>query len=125
MKSLFMVFALKSIFSAVNNATLAFFFSFPLAWNILFYLFTFRLCRSFFLWWVSCSSICAGHVFLPTQLPYVPGLEHSIDFYLRLLLIGTYSLPFLLYLCFSLSLLLSLSVSHSLSLSFSFLYQSF
>ena len=40
------------------------------------------------------GSICVGHAFLSIQLLYVFWLEHLIHLHLRLLSIGTYSLPF-------------------------------
>ena len=40
------------------------------------------------------GSICVGHVFLSIQLFYVFWLEHLIHSHLRLLSIGSYSLPF-------------------------------
>ena len=48
-----------------------------------------------FLFWCGSleGSMCAGHVFLYVQLFYVFWFGHLIQLYLRLLLIGTYSLP--------------------------------
>ena len=39
------------------------------------------------------GSICVGHVFFSVRLPYVFWPEHLIHLHLRLLLIGSYSLP--------------------------------
>ena len=65
-----------------------------------FWPFTFSLCRSLVLRWVSLDNIHANCVFLPTQLPYAFWLEHLIHLHLRLLLPLTCSLPFFpLYLC--------------------------
>ena len=47
------------------------------------------VCVSLLFW----GSICVGHVFLSTQLFYVFWLEHLIHLCLRLLSIGSYSLP--------------------------------
>ena len=58
-----MAFVLKSILSYMNIATLAL-FSYPSAWNIFFHPFTFSLCRSFFLRWVSCRQHMCGSCFL-------------------------------------------------------------
>ena len=69
-----------------------------------FHPFTFNLCRSFVLRWASCRQHIYGSCFLYIQLSYVFWLEHLIHLCLRLILIGTYSLPFFLYLCFSFSL---------------------
>ena len=53
------------------------------------------------------GSICVGHVFLSIQLFYVFWLEYLNQLHLRLLLIGTYSLPFF-HTCVPLSLTLFL-----------------
>ena len=50
------------------------------------------------------DSIYVGHIFLSFQLPYVFWLEHLIHLPVRLLLIGTYSLPFFPFLVVFLSL---------------------
>ena len=88
-----MALPLTSILSDMSIATPAF-FSCPFAWKICFQPFTFSLCKSF-VWGRSLvGSLCVGHVFLSLQLFYVFWLEHLIHLHLRLLLIGTYSLPF-------------------------------
>ena len=91
--SLFVAFVLTSIWSDISIATLAIFPS-PFAWNIFFQSFTFSLCRSFVPRWVSCRQHMYGSCFLILQLPCVFWLEQVIHLHLRLLLIGTYSLPF-------------------------------
>ena len=91
-ESLFMVFVLKSTLSDISIATPSL-FSCPLAWNICFQSFSFSLCMSFVLRWVSVGSVCMGHVFLPIQLFCVFWLRHLIHLRLRLLLICTYSSP--------------------------------
>ena len=59
--SLFMAFVLKSILSDVSIATLGFFFFFPVhLLGICLQPFTFSLCRSFVLWWVSCRQHMCG-----------------------------------------------------------------
>ena len=66
----------------------------PFAWKICFQHFTFSLCRSFGLRCVSCRWLmCRSYLFI-IHLPYVFSLGHLIHLHLRLLLIGTYSLPF-------------------------------
>nr|KAF6477923.1 hypothetical protein HJG59_010818 [Molossus molossus] len=49
-----MAFILKSILSDISIAIPAF-FSFPFAWKIFFHPFTFNLCESFVVTWVSCK----------------------------------------------------------------------
>ena len=88
----------------------SFFFSpCPFAWKICFQHFTFSLCRSFGLRCVSCRWLmCRSYLFI-IHLPYVFSLGHLIHLHLRLLLIGTYSLPFYsLCTCVPLSLTLFL-----------------
>ena len=89
----FMTLLLKSIFSNMSIATPAFFpvcllgkfVSSP----------SLSVCVSLFSWDGSLvGSICVGHVFLSIQLFYVFWLEHLIHLRLRLLSIGSYSLPF-------------------------------
>ena len=84
---------LKSVLSYMCIATPAF-FSCPFAWIICFQPFTFSLCRSFVLRWVSCRQHICGSWFLIHSAICVFGLEHLIHLCLRLLLIGTYSLSF-------------------------------
>ena len=91
--SLFMVLLWKSILSDMSIATPAL-FSCPFAWKICFQPFTFSLCKSFVLRWVSCRQHMCGSCFLSIQLFYVFCLEHLIHLRLRLLSIGSYSLPF-------------------------------
>ena len=101
--SLFMVLVLTSILSDMSIATPDF-FSCPFAWKICFQPFTFSLCRSFVLRWVTVGSLCVGHVFLSVPLFCVFWLGPLIHLHLRLLLIGTYSLPFyFLHTCVPLS----------------------
>ena len=52
------------------------------------------------------GSRCVGHAYLSIQLFYVFWLEHLILLHLRLLSIGSYSLPFFLPVFLSLSLFL-------------------
>ena len=95
----------KSVVSDMSIATPPF-FSCPFAWKICFQPSTFSLCRSFVLRWISCRQHHVGHVFLSIQLFHVLGLEHLIHLRLRLLSIGSYSLPLFLsgFLCLSLFL---------------------
>ena len=64
------------------------------------------VCVGLLLWCGSfVGNIYTGHVFLSTQVAYFFWLEHLILLHLRLLLIGTYSLPFYsLHTCVPLSL---------------------
>ena len=61
--SLFVALFVKSILSYMSIATPAF-FSCPFAWKICFQPFTFRLCKSFVLRWVSCRQHMCGSCFL-------------------------------------------------------------
>ena len=113
--SLVMALFLKSILSDMSIATPAF-FSCPFAWKICFQPFTFCLCRSFSLRRDSCRQNIVGHVFLYIQLFYVFWLEHLIHLHLRLLLIGTYSLPiFWTYVPLCLSLFLPFLIAAPLA----------
>ena len=62
-RSLLMALFLKSILSDMSIATPAF-LSYPFAWNICFQPFTFSLCRSFVLRWVSCRQHMCASCFL-------------------------------------------------------------
>ena len=82
------------------------FVSCPFAWKICFQPFTF-CCVGVLSWGGSLvGSICVGHVFLSIQLFYVFWLEHLIHLRLRLLSIGSYSLPLFLPVLLCLSLFL-------------------
>ena len=118
--SLFMEFVLKSILPDISIATLVFPFFLSVYLEYFFQPFTFSLCRSFFVWGRSfLGSICADHVFLSIQLPYVFWFQHLIYLYLRLLLIGTYSLPFYsLCTCLLLSPTLLLSLLKAVPLAY-------
>ena len=89
----FMALFLKYVFSHVSIATPVFFpvhllgkfVSSP----------SLSVCVSLLSWGGSLvGSICVGHVLLSIQLFYVFWLEHLIHLHLRLLSIGSYSLPF-------------------------------
>ena len=90
---------------------------------------SFSVCVSLLFWGGSfAGSMCVGHAFLSIQPCYDFWLENLIHLHLRLLLTGTYSLPFFCT-CVSLSFLLSISISlssplshPSVSLSLSFLF---
>ena len=97
---------LKSILSDMSIATPAF-FPCPFAWKICFQPFTFSLCRSSVLTWVSCRQHMCGSCFLIHSAILCVLIGAFNHLHLRLLLIGTYSLPFF-HTCFSLSLSLSL-----------------
>ena len=58
-----MALVLNSVFSDMSIVT-QFFFPCPFAWNIFFQFFTFSLCRSFVLRWVSCRQHMCGSCFL-------------------------------------------------------------
>ena len=84
-----------------------------------FFILSLSTCVDLLFWGESLGhNIYMGHIFLSFQLSYVFWLEHLIHLHLMLLSIGTYSLPFFQYLCFSLSLSLSFSVPLFLSLFF-------
>ena len=104
--SFYGLFFLMSIFSDMSIATLAF-FPLSVCLGYFFQPFTFSLCRSFVLSWVSGGQHMCGHVFLSIQLFYVFWLEHLSHLHLRLLLISSYSLPF--YFLHTVFLSLSLS----------------
>ena len=89
--SLFMDLLWKSILSDMSIATPAF-FSCPFAWNICFQPYTFSLCRSSVLRWVSCRQHMCGSCFLihSAVLCLLIGAFNPFT----LLLIGSYSLPF-------------------------------
>ena len=84
---------LKSILSDISIATPAY-FSCPFAWKICFQPFTFSLCRSFVLRWVSCRQHMCGSCFLIHSAVLCVLIGAFNPFTLRLLLIGSYSLPF-------------------------------
>ena len=78
---------------------------FPFSWSIFFCPFTFSLCVSFSLKWVSSTRVSStrggeGLVLLSTQPPYVFSLGHLIHLHLKYLLIDVYLLPFLLFIFF-------------------------
>ena len=104
--SLFMALVLKSILSDIGIATPGV-FSCSFAWSIFFQPFTFNLCKSFVLRSVSWRQHMCGSCFLNHSAPLCPLIGAFIHLHLRLLLIGTYSLPFfpfvpvLLFLYFS------------------------
>ena len=102
--SLFMALLWKSILSDMSIATPAFFSS-SFARKICFQPFTFSLCRSFVLRWVSCRQHMCGSCFLIHSAILCVLIGHLIHLHLRLLLIGTYSLPI-----FCTCVLLSLSL---------------
>ena len=114
---LFMAFVFKSILSNISISTpiYCFFLSICLEYfsNPLL-----SVCIGLLSWGGSLvGSICAGHAFLFIQLPYVFWLKHLIHLYLRLLLIGTYSLPFhSLCTCVPLSLTLFLPLLKAVAL---------
>ena len=99
--SLFMDFVLKSILSHVSIATPAFFLFHVCVLGIFFPIPSLWVYTDLLFWGGSLlDSIYGDHVFLSIQLPYVFRLEHLIHLHLRLLLVGTYLLPFFsLYLC--------------------------
>ena len=97
-----MALLLKPILSDMSIATPAF-FSYPFAWKICFQPFTFSLCRSFVLRWVSCRQHMCGSCFLIHSANPCLFLEYLIHLHLRLLSIGSYSLPFF-HTCVPLSL---------------------
>ena len=84
-----------SLFCLIRVLLPRLFFFCLFAWKIGFQSFTFSLCRSFVLRWVTVGSLCVGHVFLSVPLFCVFWLGPLIHLHLRLSLIGTYSLPFL------------------------------
>ena len=94
---------LKSILSDMSIATPAF-FSCPFPWNICFQPFTFSLCRSFVLRWVSCRQHMCGSCFLTHSaiLCLLVGAFNPLTFKViidRYLFIANF-----LFLCSSLSL---------------------
>ena len=100
--SLFMVFVLKSILSKYCYP--GFFFVCPFAWN-LFSIPSLSVRVDLFFWGESLvDSIYTHHCYLSIQLLYVFWFELSIYLHLRLLFIGTNSLPVFLYLTLSPSL---------------------
>ena len=68
--SLFMALLLKSILSDMSIAISPYFFPCPFSWNICFQPFTFSLCRSFVLRWVSCRQYMCGSWFLIQAVRY-------------------------------------------------------
>ena len=85
------------------------FFSCPFTWNIHFQPFTFSLCKSFVLRWVSCRQHTCGSCFLIHSTIPCLSLGHLIHLHLRLLLIGTYSFSFF-HICVPLSFTIFLLV---------------
>ena len=91
--SLFMALLWKSILSDMSIATPAF-FSCPFAWKICFQPFTFSVCRSFVLRWVSCRQHMCGSCFLIHSSILCLFIGAFNPFIFKVILIGTYSLPF-------------------------------
>ena len=103
--SLFMAYVLKSIFSDIIIAVPAFFFL-SVCIEYFFKPFTFSLCRSFVLRWVSCRQQMCGSCFLIHSAILCLWLQHLIYFhycYYWWVLIHCHFTPFV-------SLFLSLSV---------------
>ena len=106
--SLFMAFVLKSVLSDMSFDTLGI-VSYVNSWNVFFQPFTFGLCRSFVLRWVSFRQYICGTFSYSFSYAKSFRLELLIHLLLRLLLLGTYSLP-----CFPF-VAVFLSLSHSFS----------
>ena len=84
------------------------FFSCPFSWNS-FSILSLSVCVNvLFLGGSLVDNIYVGCVFFSIQLPYVFWLEHLFHLQLRLLLVGTYSLPFFPFVPVFLSLFLLL-----------------
>ena len=83
----------KSILSDMRIATPAF-FSCPFAWKICFQPFTFSLCKSIVLRWVSCRQHICGSCFLihSGTLCLLIGVFNPFTF--KVIIDSTYSLPF-------------------------------
>ena len=88
-QGLFLWLLFWSQFCQISIATPAF-FPCLFTWNISFHPFTFNLCRSFVLRWVSCRQHMCGSYFLIHSATLCLWLEHLILLHLRLYLIGIY-----------------------------------
>ncbi|KAF6084327.1 hypothetical protein HJG60_008598 [Phyllostomus discolor] len=97
----------KSILSDMSIATPAFFSS-PFAWKIRFQPFTFSLCRSFILRWVSCRQQICGS-FFPIHSAILCLLIGAFNLFTFKVIIDRY-LFIVFYVCVFLSLSLSLSL---------------
>ena len=98
----FMALVLKFILSDKSIATPAF-LSCPFAWKVCFQPFTFSLCRSFVLRWVSCRQHMCGSCFLihSAVLPLLIGAFNPLTF--KVIIHGYLFIFPPLYLCSSVS----------------------